>query len=134
LAVGEKAPALEFKEVWHLPRSPADFGDTSAVVLVFTVTDCPATNAYGDEWKRLDAAYRERGVQFVSINASARDSIQPRPRVRVRLPVRQRPRTTVGVDAIEAVLAGRAVDAAETTAVGSPIPLHIDVEADQPVT
>ncbi len=35
-----------------------------ARVLVFTTTDCPISNRYAPEIKRLAAAYRERGVTF----------------------------------------------------------------------
>lgn len=180
LTVGDKVPSLEFKDVWYLPRSLADFGDKRAIVLVFTATECAATNAFLDELKRLDEAYRAQGVQIVSINASAKDSIRrmahhaleaefPFPsvkdlelrwttalgiestptaalvdaqgvlRYRGRIDDRRersdgRPTTSELVDAIDAVLAGRSVAAAETKAVGSPVQRATDVDGGRPVT
>jgi hypothetical protein len=39
-------------------------GGTRAHVLVFTTTDCPISNRYAPEIKRLASAYAERGVRF----------------------------------------------------------------------
>ena len=39
-------------------------GGTRAHVLVFTTTDCPISNRYAPEIKRLAASYAERGVRF----------------------------------------------------------------------
>jgi len=42
-------------------------GASLATVLVFTTTDCPISNRYAPEIKRLAAKYRDRGVRFLLV-------------------------------------------------------------------
>ena len=44
------------------PLAPAP--GVTATVLVFTMTDCPISNRYAPELRRLDEAFRARGVRF----------------------------------------------------------------------
>lgn len=76
LAVGDEVPSLVFKDQWYLPRSLKDFGEKQAIVVVFVSSRCPAAEQALPELKRLESAYRPRGVQFVAINVGADDSIR----------------------------------------------------------
>src|SRR5262245_14549817 len=69
--IGDEVPRLSFKDIRYLPRSLADFGDKKAYVLVFTNTTCPLVQKYWPMLKRLAGEYREREVQFVSVNVGA---------------------------------------------------------------
>ncbi|MBI3463801.1 MAG: redoxin family protein [Planctomycetes bacterium] len=73
--LGEPVPRLTFKDIRYVPRTLDDLPGKKAYVLVFTTTQCPVVQHYMPVLKRLDAEYRERGVQFVSINVGSDDSI-----------------------------------------------------------
>src|SRR5512139_3494375 len=51
---------LEGRPLDPLAPSPG----VAATVLVFTMTDCPISNRYAPELRRLHAAFRARGVRF----------------------------------------------------------------------
>jgi thiol-disulfide isomerase/thioredoxin len=74
--IGSEIPNLTFKDIRYLNRSLKDLGEKKAIVLVFTNTTCPLAQKYWPKLKRLDAEYREKGVQFVSINVGGDDEIQ----------------------------------------------------------
>ena len=73
--IGAEIPNLRFKDIRYLNRSLSDVGENKLTVLVFTNTTCPLVQKYWPKLKRLDAAYRGQGVQFVSINISSGDEI-----------------------------------------------------------
>lgn len=75
LAIGEAAPSFTFKDIRYLPRTLDDFGAKKAFVIAFTNLDCPVVKQYLPRLKQLDEAYRDRDVQFISINADPGDSI-----------------------------------------------------------
>jgi peroxiredoxin len=75
VAIGSKIPNLRFKDMRYVARTLDDLGASKAFVLVFTNTTCPVAQKYWPKLKRLDAELRERGVQFVAVNAAADDSI-----------------------------------------------------------
>lgn len=74
--IGDAVGDLKFTDIRYLTRSLRDLGDRRVVVLVFTNTACPLVQKYWPKLKRLDAEYRERGVQFVSVNVSDEDETQ----------------------------------------------------------
>lgn len=74
--VGDSVTKLRFKDIRYLPRSIDDLGEKQAYVFVFTNTTCPLVQKYWPKLKRLDEQYRDKGVQFVSINVGADDEIQ----------------------------------------------------------
>jgi thiol-disulfide isomerase/thioredoxin len=47
-------------------QSP-DYSKSVATVLVFTTTDCPISNRYAPEIKRLAKAFKARGVEFLLV-------------------------------------------------------------------
>lgn len=75
LALGDKAPNFTFTDTRFLERSLADLGDHAAVVVVFTTLDCPVAQRYLPKLKELEAAYRDRGVQFLGINVGSNDPL-----------------------------------------------------------
>jgi peroxiredoxin len=75
IRVGDVAPKLEFKDIRFVRRALNDIAGQRATVLVFATADCPVARRYWPTIKRLEAQYRNRGVQFVAINVGADDSI-----------------------------------------------------------
>lgn len=75
LAIGETVPSFTFKDIRYLPRTLDDFGAKKAYVIAFTNLDCPLVKRYLPRLKELDEAFRDQGVQFLSINAAPGDSI-----------------------------------------------------------
>lgn len=73
--LGARVDDLLFKDIRYLPRSLRDLGEQRAYVFVFTNTTCPIVKRSWPKLKRLDAAYRERGVQFVAVNVGPDDEI-----------------------------------------------------------
>jgi peroxiredoxin len=74
--IGTAVPKLRFKDIRYLPRSLDDLPKSKAYVLVFTTTTCPLAQRYLPTLKRLDKAYRGKGVQFLAVNVGADDSIR----------------------------------------------------------
>src|SRR5438094_9866403 len=60
-------------KAWSLD---ADAKDKKAVVVVFIGTQCPVNNAYMPKLVELEKSYRDKGVQFVAINANEHDSLE----------------------------------------------------------
>src|ERR1700692_2418608 len=52
--------ALHTAQEWRAKR---------AIVLFFTMTDCPLANGYVPEMNRMRAAYESRGVAFYAVQA-----------------------------------------------------------------
>ncbi|MFN0018662.1 MAG: redoxin domain-containing protein [Pirellulaceae bacterium] len=74
--INSEVPDLKFKDIRYLPRSLKDFGEKKAIVLVFSNTTCPIAQKYWPKLKRLEAEYRDKGVQFVGVNVSGDDELQ----------------------------------------------------------
>jgi mono/diheme cytochrome c family protein/peroxiredoxin len=73
--IGDRVADFTFKDIRYLPRTLADFGDRQAYVIVFTNIDCPLVKRYLPRLAELEREYRERGVQFMAVNAAADDSV-----------------------------------------------------------
>src|SRR3954454_7258026 len=73
--VGTKVDDLRFKDIRHVARSLADFGDKKAHVLVFVQSGCPLAEKYLPVLDRLEKEYRDKGVQFVAVNSGPADTI-----------------------------------------------------------
>lgn len=73
--IGDQISDLRFKDIRYLPRSLRDLGEHPAYVFVFTNTTCPIVQRSWPKLKRLDAEYRPRGVQIVSVNVGSEDGI-----------------------------------------------------------
>ncbi len=69
-AVGFKLTAIDGKP-WSLEDCNA-----KAVVVVFIGTQCPVNNAYMPKLVEMEKEYRDKGVQFVAINANEHDRLE----------------------------------------------------------
>lgn len=67
VAVEAHAPA--WLDVDGQPHRPLATDDRPATVLLFIATDCPISNAYTPEVRRIVEAYRSRGVGFFAVHA-----------------------------------------------------------------
>lgn len=74
-AIGSKVANLGFKDIRYAARSLDDLPGRKAYVLVFTGSGCPLAARYMPTLKKLDAEYRERGVQFLAVNSGRQDAI-----------------------------------------------------------
>jgi thiol-disulfide isomerase/thioredoxin len=75
LKIGAEIANLTFKDIRYLTRSLDDFPKTKAFVLVFTSTTCPLVQRYLPTLQKLENELRNKGVQFLAVNASPEDSI-----------------------------------------------------------
>jgi thiol-disulfide isomerase/thioredoxin len=74
--IGDKVAEFTFKDIRYLPRKLADFGDKKVYVLMFGTLDCPIAQKYLPKIKELEAAYRDRGVQFAVVNVGPSDDLR----------------------------------------------------------
>jgi peroxiredoxin len=75
IKIGDQVPQLSFKDIRYLPRTLDDLPKQNVIVLVFTSVDCPLVQRYMPTLNRLEQEFRDRGVQFLSVNVGADDSI-----------------------------------------------------------
>src|SRR5262245_20477052 len=73
--IGSQIADLRFKDIRYLARSLRDFGDKKAYVLVFVDSGCPLVAKYLPGLQRLERTYRDKGAQFVAVNAGPNDTI-----------------------------------------------------------
>jgi hypothetical protein len=79
--IGDKLASCTFTDLRYLPRSLDDFISKKdpvqirAFVLVFTNTTCPLVQRYLPRLKQLDTDFRDKGVQFLAIDAGSDDSV-----------------------------------------------------------
>lgn len=52
-----------------------DYKGSKAIAIVYVSTKCPVSNAYNERMARLHAAYADKGVVFLGINANKRESL-----------------------------------------------------------
>lgn len=74
-AIGAKIEKIRFVDQRYLTRTLDEFGKKNAYVVVFTNLDCPIVRRYLPRLKKLDEQYRDRGVQFLSLNVGTEESI-----------------------------------------------------------
>src|SRR3954470_19848288 len=73
--VGTQVDDLRFKDIRHVSRSLADFGEKKAYVLAFVQSGCPLAEKYLPVLDRLDRDYRESGVQVAAVNSGPTDTV-----------------------------------------------------------
>lgn len=73
--IGDQVPELRFKDIRHLSRSLADFGERKAYVLVFVQSGCPLAEKYLPVLNRLERTYAPKGVQFAAVNSGPADTV-----------------------------------------------------------
>src|SRR6185295_7072884 len=74
--IGSEPEKFTFKDIHYLSRTLDDYGQGKIFVLVFTTTSCPLAQRYLPRLKDLSTQYRERGVQFISVNVGPDDSVK----------------------------------------------------------
>ena len=73
--IGSRVGSLSFKDIHYLTRSLDDFPKAKVFVIAFTTTSCPVAQRYLPVLKALDKEFRDKAVQFLSINEGPDDSI-----------------------------------------------------------
>jgi thiol-disulfide isomerase/thioredoxin len=73
--VGAKVDKLSFTDIHYLPRSLDDFPRAKAFAFVFTNTSCPVVQRYLPVLRQLDKDYRDKGVQFLAVDADGDDAV-----------------------------------------------------------
>ena len=70
LAIGSKAPDFSLLGVDGKTYSLKDFDNSSVLVVIFTTTHCPTSQAYEDRIISITNDYKQKGVAVVLINSS----------------------------------------------------------------
>ncbi|MBI2823855.1 MAG: redoxin family protein [Planctomycetia bacterium] len=73
VAIGGQVADVTFKDIRYAAHNLKDFGEKKAYVVVFTTLDCPVVKRYLPRVVELEKAYRNRDVQFVSMNVGPND-------------------------------------------------------------
>ena len=76
LLIGQKVEDFNFKDIRYLPRTLADFGDKKVYVIMFTTLDCPLVQRYLPKLAEMELAYRDKGVQFMTVNVGPGDALR----------------------------------------------------------
>lgn len=74
--VGKKVEDFKLKDYNGKDRALSDYKGKKAVVLMFIATRCPVSNGYNERMARLDADYRDKGVQFIGINSNKQEPVE----------------------------------------------------------
>src|SRR5262245_59650135 len=74
--IGTTIKDLSFKDIRYLTRTLDDLPKSKVYVLAFVNTSCPIAKRYLPALGKLEKEYRDRGVQFVGVNAGGDDSIR----------------------------------------------------------
>ena len=64
-------PRFSLTDTSGRPHTPAEWSSKRAVVLIFVSTDCPLSNRYVPELKRIEGAFAARGVAFYAVQGDA---------------------------------------------------------------
>ena len=67
VTLADPSPALELFDLDGKPVDPFARNDAKASVFVFTRTDCPISNRYAPELKRIHETFSSRGVRFLLV-------------------------------------------------------------------
>jgi len=70
-----KIEGIRLKDETGKVRTPAEFKNRKAVVLIFLGTACPVANSYAESLSQLAKDYDTRGVQFLGVNANPDESL-----------------------------------------------------------
>jgi peroxiredoxin len=73
--LGEIVPNFEFKDIRYLRRTLSDLSEHRGFALVFLNVECPVSRRFAPKLRALDARYTAKGIQFVGVFCSARDTI-----------------------------------------------------------
>jgi peroxiredoxin len=71
VAPGDKAPEVKgLKGTDGKEYNLSDMKTAKAVVIAFTCNNCPVAVAYEDRFNEFAKKYKEKGVQFIAVNAN----------------------------------------------------------------
>jgi len=73
-SIGRKVAGVSLRDGSGKSVSLGDYKGKKALVLVFIGTECPMSNGYAEPLSQLADRYRDRGVQFVGVNANANEA------------------------------------------------------------
>jgi peroxiredoxin len=73
--IGEIVAKVEFKDIRYLRRSLSDLGEHKGFALVFLNAECPVSRRFAPKLRALDARYADKGIQFVGVFCSERDTV-----------------------------------------------------------
>ena len=73
--VGDRIDAFTLPDMHGHDRSLAELADRKFVVVAFLGTECPLARLYAPRLEEMSAAYADRGVAFVGIDANHQDSL-----------------------------------------------------------
>ena len=69
-------PQFALNDTTGRVHTPAEWAAKRAVVLLFVSTDCPLSNRYVPELKRIESAYGPRGVAFYAVQGDATIAVE----------------------------------------------------------
>jgi thiol-disulfide isomerase/thioredoxin len=75
-AVAGNLPRFSLADTAGQMHTPAEWTFKKAVVLIFVSTDCPLSNRYVPELKRIETAYAPRGIAFYAVQGDATIAVQ----------------------------------------------------------
>jgi peroxiredoxin len=75
VTVGQKLEGFKLKDTTGKTRALAEFKDKKALVFVFMGASCPISNSYAAPLSKLDASYRDKGVQILGVNANPDEAL-----------------------------------------------------------
>ncbi len=70
LNLGDAAIPFSLTGVDDQQHALADYGDKNAVAVIFSCNHCPFVLAWEDRMMQIQADYKDKGVQFLVINAN----------------------------------------------------------------
>lgn len=70
LQIGENAPDFNLPGVDGAHHSLSEYADAKLLIIAFTCNHCPYVVGSEERIKQLDADYKNRGVQLVTINSN----------------------------------------------------------------
>ena len=73
--VGERIDGFTLKDSLGTSHSLSDWKDRKAVAVIFLGTECPLAKQYGSKLADLARRYKDKGVEFVGIDANQQDSL-----------------------------------------------------------
>ncbi len=73
--IGRQVDDFTLEDYRGTKHSLADYAKSPAVAIVFLGTECPLAKLYGPRLAELAAAYEDRGVTFLGVDANSQDAL-----------------------------------------------------------
>ncbi|HEV8541691.1 MAG TPA: redoxin family protein, partial [Verrucomicrobiae bacterium] len=75
LASTEQSRSVEVTGLHSEKVNALDFGEARALVFIFVSTDCPISNSYAPEYRRLASEYTTNGISFRLVYPNADETV-----------------------------------------------------------